>query len=64
MFECHLRQNPSMSWLDNRVRPNRDHGFLLEKLYGSEGPFRNNVLLSALRKSDRRSPRPDRAQPP
>jgi hypothetical protein len=64
MFECHLRQNASMSWLDNRVRPNRDHGFLVEKLHASERLFRNNVLLSALRISDRRSPRPYPAQLP
>ena len=51
-----------MSWLDNRGRPNRDHGFLVEKLYASERAFRNNVLLSALRKSDGQSPRPYPAQ--
>lgn len=64
MFECHLRQNASVSGLDNRDRPNCDHGFLVENLYASERPFRNNVLLSALRKSDRRSPQPYHAQLP
>ena len=64
MFDCHMRQNASMSWLDNPARPNRDHGFPVEQLYASERPFRNNVLLSALRKSDRRSPRPYPAQLP
>ena len=56
MFECRMRQNASMSWLDNPGRPTRDHGFPVETLYASERPFRNNVLLSPLRKSDRRSP--------
>jgi hypothetical protein len=59
MFECRMRQNASMSWLDNPGRPTRDHGFPVEKLYASERPSENsenNVLLGALRKSDRRSP--------